>query len=587
MRILGRLSAGALAVLALATGPARAATPEYDYVKVADGTEIAVSVWYPPGYDKGERWPTLFEMDGYGGARGPDDNQFAGHSADFIVVYASLRGTGCSGGTFDLFGDQGGRDGYDVIEHWIVNQPWSNGRVGITGHSYSGLTAFEVAETAPPHVRGIAVSGLIDDFYRGILYMGGIPNAGFPLAWGAAARPASELQGDGQAQLTDDHCRANFLEHQGSDYVPPPTLFLDIYGSTQATPDSWAMQHSLINHVKDIAAPTQIGQQYQDEQTGPRGGYVLWQHLPKRLPKRLILSNGRHNPNDPTHTKDAWLRCWVIQDGDGCGSVTDRRRRVLMHFESRKKADGTGQERAKPYATGDFPAPETKWRRWQLEPRTYVSTAADHRMTLNTGLVFGEDQSPAAATYSQDTPTQARWALRFERDAALSGPIDLTLRASVTAPDTDFFADVLDHDTRTGELRYLQRGMLRASFRKLDAKRSDRVRSGPHKGEIWRPYHPFTDPQLLTPGQPETYELEIFPLGHIFRAGHELVLQLHAPPPNDPLSIGAYPPEQAPAVVQVLDGSSVLLPFLPEVPATWDAPPGCARISGEICLTGT
>lgn len=196
-----------------------------------------------------------------------NDNQFAGRSKDFVVVYASLRGTGCSGGTFDLFSEQGARDGYDVIENWIVKQPWSDGRVGITGHSYSGLTGFLVAEEAPPHVNAVAVSGLIDDFYRGIIYSGGIPNAGFPLAWGGAARPASELQGDGQAQLTDAHCRANFLEHQAGDYVAPPTLFVDIYGQTQATPDSWAMQRSLINRVKAIDVPTQIGQTYQDEQT--------------------------------------------------------------------------------------------------------------------------------------------------------------------------------------------------------------------------------------------------------------------------------------------------------------------------------
>jgi predicted acyl esterase len=584
MRMLMRLGAGVLVVLALGVGAAQAATPQYAYVKVSDGTEIAVSIWFPPGYHAGERWPAIFEMDGYGGARQPDDTQFAGRSRDFIVVYASLRGTGCSGGTFDLFSQQGAQDGYDVIEHWLVRQPWSDGRVGIAGHSYSGLTGFLVAETAPPHVKAVALSGLIDDFYRGILYMGGVPNAGFPLAWGAAARPASELQGNGQPQLTDDHCRQNFVQHQGSDYVPPPTLFVDIYGTTQATPDSWAIQRSLIDRVKHIRVPTQIGQQYQDEQTGPRGGYVLWQHLRKGLPKRLVLSNGRHNPNDPTGTKDAWLRCWVIQDGHNCDSTTDPHKRVLMHFESRKKADGTGQERATPYTTSDFPARETVWKRWKLDPRTYVSTSADDHMTANTGLVFSEDQGIGGVTFAQDTPTQARWALPFTHDAALSGPIDLTLRAAITAPDTDFFVDLLDHDTQTGELRYLQRGMLRASFRELDRRRSDRVRSGPHRGEIWRPYHPFVHPQLVTPGRPETYEIEIFPLGHIFRAGHELVLQLHAPPPNDPLSIGAYPPEQAPAAVQVLDGTSVLLPFLPVVPKPWATPPDCSRISGELCL---
>ena len=40
------------------------------------------------------------------------------------------------------------------------------------------------------------------------------------------------------------------------------------------------MQHALMRCVGDLRAPIQIGQQFQDEQTGPRGGHVLYQHVP-------------------------------------------------------------------------------------------------------------------------------------------------------------------------------------------------------------------------------------------------------------------------------------------------------------------
>jgi predicted acyl esterase len=581
-----------LAVVLFAAATARAATgtTEYDYVKVSDGTEIAISIWYPAGFSKtdGKRWPALFEMDGYGGARNVNDTQFHGRTSEYVVVYASVRGTGCSGGRFDLFSDRSAQDGHEVIEDWLVRQPWSNGRVGITGHSYSGLTGFAVAETAPPHVKAVAVSGLIDDLYRGILYMGGIPNAGFPIVWGGAARAALEAQANLQPQLTDDRCRTNFLQHEASDYAPATDLFLATYTGSEAAEDSYAIRQGLMRRVGAIRAPTQVGQQYQDEQTGPRGGPVLWEHLNRKLPKRLVLSNGRHNPNDPSGTKDEWLRCWVIQRGEDCGTVTDKDARVLMHFDSRRREDGTGQERSKPYATSNFPAPETAWRRWALDARTYVSASTDHHMTANPGLALAEDQNTGAITFAGDPPTQARWALPFTQDTPISGPIAMTLWATTTAPDTDFFVDVLDRDTTTGELRYLQRGMLRGSFREVDLGRSDRVRRGPHKGEIWRPYHPFVHPQQVTPLQPTRFEIEIFPLGHVFRAGHELVLQLHAPPPNDPLSIGTYPPQQAPAVVQVLQDpqhpTSVLLPVLPQARAPW-ALPSCVRSAGPQCFT--
>jgi predicted acyl esterase len=573
----GRLVSLPVVVLALlvAATPARA-DPVYDYATARDGTEIAVAVSFPTahGPHDGRRWPALFEMDGYGGARKP-----ATPAQRFVKVHASIRGTGCSGGRFDLFSDQTAQDGYDVIERWIVKQPWSNGRVGITGHSYPGLTGLAVAQTAPPHLEAVAVSGLFDDLYRGLLNPGGIPNLGFPEAWGGAARPFLEHEANLGAQAQDPRCRANVAEH-GS--AVSAEFLLDAHAEPEATEESFKIRRGLMRRIGAVTAPTQIAHQYQDEQSGPRGGPVLWERLRPGLPKRLVLSNGRHSPADPTAAGSAWLRCWVIRDGRRCGAVRDPARRVLFHFDSRKGADGKGQRRGAPYPAADFPAPESRWRRVDLPARTYVSTAGDYHVTGNTGLVFSETESPAAGTFGADSPAQARWTVPFHRTTPIGGPIALTLWATVGAPDTDFFVDVLDHDPRTGELRYLQRGLLRASFRRVDELRSDRVPRGRRKGEIWRPHHPFVDPEALPAGVPQRYELEIYPLGHVFGAGHELVLQLHAPPPNDPLSPGAYAPAKRPARVEV-HRASILLAVLPGLPPDW-MPASCDRVSGELCL---
>ena len=92
-----------------------------------------------------------------------------------------MRGTGCSGGEFDLFSWRSALDGREVIE-WIAKQSWSNGKVGLMGHSYGGITGFMIAATQPPHLEAATLSGLIDDLYRGITYPGGVSNDGFPLA---------------------------------------------------------------------------------------------------------------------------------------------------------------------------------------------------------------------------------------------------------------------------------------------------------------------------------------------------------------------------------------------------------------------
>ena len=70
----------------------------------------------------------------------------------------------------------------------------------------------------------------------------------------------------------------------------------------------WWASHSLITYIRGIRVPIHIDQQYQDEQTGPRGGVVLWQRIPAGVPKRLVLTNGVHATNDIAHPdRVAWL----------------------------------------------------------------------------------------------------------------------------------------------------------------------------------------------------------------------------------------------------------------------------------------
>jgi predicted acyl esterase len=589
------------------------------YVTVDDGTSIALCIWEPAGFTASgpRKWPALFEMDGYQGCPAPNDNEFFGHSSKYVDVYAQLRGSGCSGGQFDLFSQRSSLDGKDIIDNWILRQPWSNGIAGVTGHSYSGLTGFLVAATRP-RIRAIAVSGLIDDFYRSILYPGGVLNEGFPILWGALLRPYTQFDGNTQNYGSDPQCVLNEAQHRGSDTVPT-TLVVPVYTQMTATASSWAVTHSLSGVEPAINAPIQINQQYQDEQTGPRGGYVLWQHVPARLPKRLVLSNGQHNPNDPAGDKGAWLDCWLIDKPAGrpCptvrgetvrgrivrASVTDPSKRVLMYFDS-LTGGPNGQRRDTPYLTRDWPAPETAWRRYYLHADhtlglsasggdgsvSYVSTATDEHTSGTFGDPFGPPPygNTGRLTFIHG-PNEARFTLPFSRTTAISGPILLDLRMRSTAPDTDVFVDVLDVDTRTGAISYLQRGLMRSSFRAVDSARSDRIRSGRLRGTIYRPYHDYLANQLLVPNQTYDLPVEIFPLGHVFYPGHELVLDLHAPPFSDPLSTYAYEPTQAPAVNTILqqpgERSTLLLPTLPTLPPLWRGQPSCAQIAGYVCFT--
>ncbi|HEX9776351.1 MAG TPA: CocE/NonD family hydrolase [Actinomycetota bacterium] len=589
----------ALALAPLAGGSGHAAGTGIQYVTVDDGTEIAVQVFLPSNYVAGETYPTLVQIEGYGGAASPNDGSFV-NKPDYVVVGISLRGTGCSAGQLALFSERSSQDGAYVIDNWIPQQDWFNGQVGIYGHSYGGLTGFLVAAQSPAELDAVAVSGLIDDFYRGILYPGGISNYGFPILWGAGVRPLGEHSANAGLVAGDEHCRQNYLDHRGSSLAPTPDIVLDTYGSPFATEESWAIRNALLSHIEGIEVPIQLGQQYQDEQTGPRGGHVLWENLPAGVPKRLTVSTGRHNPNDPTGNKRDWFDCWLIHegnaaastsDGTACADVLDPSKRVLLYFESK------GADRLTPYVSSDWPLPETDWRRLYLRADhtlsenatggegevSYVSTGNSRHLTLDVGNAAPTGAPLAPYGFTTGLPDTARYELTFSEDAALAGPLELSLWAKLSSPDTDFWAEILDV-APNGDTTFVQRGLLRASY----AAQFDAAKSGYAAGELYRPHYRYTEVTPVIPQAPTKFEIEIFPLGHVWRADHTLVLQLHAPPVNDPISTYAYESGE-PGLVTIMQDqdhpSTLLLPFMPALPPYRAAAPACGSIAGEVCVT--
>lgn len=128
--------------------------------------------------------------------------------AGFAVVRVDLRGTGSSGGI--------ATDEYPAVElhdlagvvAWIVDQPWSSGRVGLFGTSYSGFNALQLA--AAVDALGLTALGAVvaayatDDRYTDdVHYCGGVLRAldliDYPLymvAMNALPPTPSRLDGD-------------------------------------------------------------------------------------------------------------------------------------------------------------------------------------------------------------------------------------------------------------------------------------------------------------------------------------------------------------------------------------------------------
>ena len=72
----------------------------------------------------------------------------------YIVVIQDVRGRGTSEGEFDLFLHEV-NDGADSIQ-WAAQLPGSDGKVGMYGFSYQGMTQLHAAQAKPPALKTIA-----------------------------------------------------------------------------------------------------------------------------------------------------------------------------------------------------------------------------------------------------------------------------------------------------------------------------------------------------------------------------------------------------------------------------------------------
>src|SRR6202008_1319164 len=113
---------------------------------------------------------------GVGGA--PDRAMFA--TRGMIGVTADTRGTGGSEGNLDedYFSPLEASDSAAVIEYFGT-QEYSNGKVGMAGGSYVGITQLLAAGQQPPHLAVITPAVVISDLYRDGYAHGGIPSIFF------------------------------------------------------------------------------------------------------------------------------------------------------------------------------------------------------------------------------------------------------------------------------------------------------------------------------------------------------------------------------------------------------------------------
>ncbi|MGW4029469.1 CocE/NonD family hydrolase [Streptomyces sp. NPDC004838] len=128
-------------------------------VPAADGSPLITDHYFPRA--EGD-FPTLLVRSPYGRSL-PWSPLYGLLFAEqgFHVVLQSCRGTGGSGGDFDLWRNEAA-DGRAAVS-WLRGQPWFNGTLGTVGPSYLGYVQWALAADPPPELKAMVVQvGLHD-----------------------------------------------------------------------------------------------------------------------------------------------------------------------------------------------------------------------------------------------------------------------------------------------------------------------------------------------------------------------------------------------------------------------------------------
>lgn len=219
----------------------------------------------------------------------------------YAVALMDLRGTRNTSGC-QTYGDRDEvYDAVDVVD-WLVEQPWSNGKVGLTGGSYDGTIATGVAVEQPisgkhkDAVGAVIPIRAIDRWYD-YHFLNGVASSGhaatpalFTTALAAADNPNSGTPRGGVATVQRKGCIATFGQATNAGYAP-------VY--QEANNDFWTER----DFAKDAAGTRTaffLMHGLYDFNVKTNNVGQMWTALPKKAPKKMWLMNGDHvDPDVP------------------------------------------------------------------------------------------------------------------------------------------------------------------------------------------------------------------------------------------------------------------------------------------------
>jgi predicted acyl esterase len=610
----------------------------YGYLRTRDGTRLAIDVRLPGPASRGP-YPTLVEYAGYGYA--DPAGAESGISAvatllGFAVVDVNMRGTGCSGGSFDYFEPLQNLDGYDIVET-VARQPWVLGhRVGMLGISYGGISQLFVGATDPPHLAALTPLSVVDST-ASTLYPGGILNTGFTLGWARDrdhdALPASRTGGEPWAltriQQGDRTCKANQVLHGEA------VNQVKLARANHYFVPSVANPLAPVTFVKKVHVPVYLACQFTDEQTG---GHCadLAQHFTGTSRKWFTFTNGAHVDSLDPQTFNRWydflelyvahrrpqlsdatkaLAPTVFATAMGIDDVTlpadpiqsePSYPAALRAFQALKPIrvmfdNGAGSSTpGAPYPAFEqsfsrFPIPGTQARSWYLSAAGALSAA--RASSASSDEFTWKPKARSATSYTGNDGPGGLWSATpayhwqpnpagtaasyvsapLSADTVVIGGGAVQLWVKASTPSVDLQATISEVRP-DGKETFVQDGWVRASERRLDAAQST----------LLAPVLSLrrADVAPLPAGRYTEVTVPLYYEGHAYRKGSRIRVTIAAPGGDQPVWGFSELNPRGTATVFIAHSprfpSRLVLPVVPGVNVPTGLPP-CPGLRGEPC----
>ncbi len=491
----------------------------HTHVPMRDGVVLSANIFRPAGAGV---FPTILMRTPYGKGLdwSPNHQAFVEHG--YAVVVQDVRGRYESEGTFDPL-SQEPDDGDDTL-NWIAKQPWSNGKVGMTGGSYLGIVQWKVALLNNPHLKAIFpwVSG--DDDYRDRFYStGGSVKLGHRLLWVEENLKLPNYEPpDFQKYVRTLPLRRTDVVVTGHQ-VPLLQKVLD-----HPDYDAFWQSISVKKQLKNIKIPVfSVGGWYDNYVESDLDAYNTLRKTSSV--DRILIGPWPHNVNtvipgsDFGPTSQILFRKIQIEWFDQW--LKDKDVKLLSNPPVRIFVMGTNQWRD-----------EMEWPPLGARPTKFFLDSGGHaNSSAGDGILAAEPSRKALPdTFVFDphnpvptfggsvccNPKIFPWGPMDQRqverrndvlvystaplkdDTEVTGPIEVTLWAASSAADTDFTAKLVDVSA-TGMAKNLTDGLLRARYRKSLSK-----------------------PELMTPGEMYEFKIDVGVTSNVFLKGHRIRVEI-------------------------------------------------------------